>query len=253
MNTILFEQHELDSESRIRLSVGDKRVDHVRNVLRAVPGDRLSAGIVDGELGVAELENDSSDGMVFAFTPSAIDPSVGESAGAVPVAVLLGSVRPIVLRRLLRDLTSFGVDEILVARTELSERSYYHAKLWEAARLRAVLIEGAAQGGRTRLPRIGRYDSLPQALGNAERSRREDEVRIVLSFGSPSLPDAVTERSCARVMLAVGPERGFIERETALLGEHGFVAVGVPGGTLRTESAAIAGVAVARSVIRAND
>ncbi len=253
MNTILFEQHELDSESRIRLSVGDKRVDHVRNVLRAVPGDRLSAGIVDGELGVAEIVDDSSGGMVFGFTPSAIDASVRESAGGVPIAVLLGSVRPIVLRRLLRDLTSFGVDEVLVARTELSERSYFRAKLWEAARLRAVLIEGAAQGNRTRLPRIRRDDSLCETLAHLDRSRTEAEVRIVLNSGSPPLPDAVTKRSCGRVILAVGPERGFIEREIALLNEHGFVAVGVPGGTLRTESAAIAGVAVARSVIRAND
>jgi len=54
-------------------------------------------------------------------------------------------------------------------------------------------------------------------------------------------------------VLAVGPERGFVEREIAMLLEHGFTAAGVPGGTLRTESAAIAAVAVARSVIRAID
>ena len=253
MNTILFERHELDSESRLRLRPGDKRLEHIRNVLRAGAGDRLHAGVVDGVRGALEIEADSPDGMLFRFLPSEIGRSGAQAAGGVPISVLLGSVRPIVLKRLLRDLTSFGVDEILVARTELSERSYFGAKVWAGTRLREALIEGAAQGGHTRLPRVGRYDSLQESLRSRVRHHGEEEARIVLTSGSPPLPEAVAGSCFPRVLLAVGPERGFIDREMAMLTDFGFVPVGLPGGTLRTESAAIAGVAAVRSVIRATD
>jgi 16S rRNA (uracil1498-N3)-methyltransferase len=48
----------------------------------------------------------------------------------------------------------------------------------------------------------------------------------------------------ARIMLIVGPEGGFSEREVAAAVEAGAVAVSLGARTLRTETAAIAGCAI---------
>jgi len=73
-----------------------------------------------------------------------------------------------------------------------------------------------------------------------------DASRMVLDAGgAPPLSVAAS----APIVLAVGPEGGFEPRELDQLRDAGFASVSLGHSVLRFETAAIAGVAVARAML----
>lgn len=250
MNLLLLEPGERE------LPASDPRARHLRKILRAGPGDRLRAGEVDGSLGVAHVLSAGGGSYHLSFEPT-------ESARPLaPVELLLGHPRPIVLRRLLRDLASIGPASIVVTPTDLGEQSYYASNMWDDAR--TPLVEGAAQGGTTRLPKLVRAPSLESALGALAAPHTH---RFVLHAESapddpgspPPLLTGLLDRSArgdlpatarpatpapvdppgTRVAVAVGSERGWTPDELARLRAAGFVECTLGGAILRTETAAL--------------
>ena len=210
----------------------DPRTRHIRRVLRLGPGDRLRAGELGGAIGVACVVSDTALGITLEFEPLAA------AAPAAPVELLLGHPRPIVLRRMLRDLAAIGPQRIIVTHTDLGERSYQDANLWDDTR--TPMIEGASQGGTTLLPELIRESALETALGRLFSS---PGGRLVLhDTGEHATPLfealAVLSGGQAPVALAVGSERGWTERELGVLGQAGFRPCSLGSRTLRTETAA---------------
>ncbi|MFW6368396.1 MAG: RsmE family RNA methyltransferase [Spirochaetota bacterium] len=172
-------------------------------------------------------------------------------SGPADIHVILGSVRPIQLKRLLRDLTAFSVKSVTVARAMLSEASYFHASMWEPERLRGLLVEGAMQGGHTRLPELSRVSSVAEAI--AVYDDRPDMLRVYLDDAGRPAGALRARRGGEPTVIAVGPERGFTQAEKETLDTCAFEPVGIPGGILRAETAAIAGVAAIRSCVPGNE
>lgn len=256
MNILLLEDGELE------LPASDRRVRHVRKVLKLGPGDTLRAGIVDGPHGIARIEALDSSRMRVTFSP---DPTSDESSprrsseSGGRLELLLGHPRPIVLRRMLRDLCTIGVDRIVVVPTALGEKSYYRARMWRD--IRPYLLEGAEQAGFTRLPEVLRAPSLRDGLGLLHDRNGSNCLRAVLHTGietplaslfrgiTPRADDSASARPAPAqvVTLAIGSERGWTELELDELRHHGFVPGGLGERTLRTETAALVACWLARS------
>jgi 16S rRNA (uracil1498-N3)-methyltransferase len=64
------------------------------------------------------------------------------------------------------------------------------------------------------------------------------EARLLPALGAPGLPDA-------RIAVVIGPQAGFSEGEVALARDGGLAVCDLGPAILRTETAAIAAVAVA--------
>jgi len=215
------------------LTRNDPRVKHVRNVLKLGAGDTLRAGIIDGPTGTASIEQIDRSGMQVRFTPDAAIPQSPPARFPASVDLLLGHPRPIVLRRMLRDLCTIGVRHLIVAPTELGERSYLGATMWRD--IRPLLVEGAAQSGHTRLMRVTRCEFLEEALSQCAA----DQLKIVLHpEQGQSLAQALESTPVTGVTLAVGSERGWTARELDVLAGAGFARAGMGDRTLRTETAA---------------
>ncbi|MBU8913247.1 MAG: RsmE family RNA methyltransferase [Spirochaetales bacterium] len=231
MNILLLEPNEVD------LAASDVRVGHVRKVLKLGVGGRLRAGIVNGVPGTAVIESLDERHMRVRFEPderSAL-PGRPDAASPVPVDLLLGHPRPIVLRRLLRDLSTIGIRRLIVTPTELGERSYLGATMWRD--IRPLLIEGAAQAGVTRLMEVARCDSLAGGIRSAAGA---DQLRVVLHpTAERNLGAALDDGLAGNLLLAVGSERGWTGKELEMLTEAGFEVAGMGGRTLRTETAAV--------------
>ena len=255
MNVVLLSSQEQTGT----LPTRDGRARHIRRVLKAGPGDRVRAGIVGGPLGSMRLLTVDSGGIGYQFDPEPVPENAARGAGGellgvpapAPVDLLLGHPRPIVLRRMLRDLTTLGVRRILVTHTELGERSYYESNIWDS--VESHLREGASQAGSTYLPEVVPVRSLSEAIvaaGAQARGRRtpaEPVTRVVLHppyrTGDAVIP--LTEIALgAAVTVAIGAERGWTEAEVALLCDAGFQPAHVGTRTLRTETAAVAAIAV---------
>jgi 16S rRNA U1498 N3-methylase RsmE len=204
MNLLLLEEHEL----RSALAPDDYRTRHVREVLKAAPGDRIAVGIVRGPKGSARIRSlDTASGLRLddfrlgsaaptgEFSAPAADPAAGDPNNEpYPLTILLGHVRPIVLKRILKDLTTIGVDRILVFPGELGEKSYLQSTMWRDGTVRRQLIAGAEQAGVTSLPTVERFYSLARALESlaAESARgsaeRAGDLRVMLTQRGRPVP-----------------------------------------------------------------
>jgi RsmE family RNA methyltransferase len=77
-------------------------------------------------------------------------------------------------------------------------------------------------------------------------------LRLVAHPGAPaSIARVVAKDASSRVLLALGPEGGWTGFELDLLASHGFAAVGSGSRTLRSDTAAIALLAILHESLRA--
>ncbi len=172
---------------------------------------------------------------------------VSEPPPSAPLTVVIGHPRPIVLKRVIRDLASLAIESIVVFRADLSEASYLRSSLWDTPR--QFLIDGAMQGGTTRLPCLDRCASLEEAMSGLTRGAKclrlelERYAGPTRSYRLASLPSDLQ-----RAALFVGPERGFSDRERGLLADVDVVTLGPV--VLRTEAAVIAGATALADRIR---
>jgi 16S rRNA U1498 N3-methylase RsmE len=199
------------------------------------------------------------------------DPAALVGAEApLPLTLVLGQPRPPVMQRLLKDLGALGLARILVVASDLSEKSYMQSRLWQGhpapsgptagaesadavtaaadGAWRRQLIAGAQQGGHCFLPAVERFYSIKKALEAADHPQSQ---RLVLDL----VPDSVDLLGfCAGLagragtagaadqpglVLAIGPERGWSERERGLFRVAGYGAFGLGRRILRTETACI--------------
>ncbi|MDR0643379.1 MAG: RsmE family RNA methyltransferase [Treponema sp.] len=250
MNIILFEPIEIGKP----LPKRDERAVHLLKVLHKNTGDSFDAGVVGGDLGSGLIEAVRLDGIVFSLDVKESPPP------RLPVCVSVGFPRPIQLKRLLRDLSNFGVEAIDLVGTDMGEKSYRDTKLLTDGGARAALVEGAAQARDTRLPLLSVYatlddwlverpwdrarDTLVSASGR-DRSLRISPILIaadnVRSEGSFGLLNTMGHP----VVIAVGSERGWSDRERDELESAGFLRLSMGSRALRTETACIAAVVLA--------
>jgi len=110
------------------------------------------------------------------------------------------------------------------------------------SRLKGRMVSALTQSRGGWLPEIHPSAPVPRAIAAAP-----DGVRILLDGDAPEplLSVALT----APVVLAVGPEGGFDPKEREAMVEAGFKAASLVGGTLRFETAGIAGLALARAML----
>ena len=260
MNLLVLEPREVG----IPLPRSDRRVEHTRKILKKGIGDTLAAGLCGGPdapcpLGTARVESWDGKRMVFSFSPEQEAPPLR------PIRLVLGFPRPIQVARILKDLTSLGVSRILMAPTDLGEKSYKESTIFKEQDFLHPLLEGAEQAGNPRLPVAEALPSLSAAL-NALGSCRLGESRWALDpyraeglFGSLLSAMGVgssvyggsemAARAPGAFTLAVGSERGWTERELDTLGAADFRFASLGDRILRTETACTAAVSLSLAAL----
>ncbi len=247
MNLILFTEEELNltpraptTPSRVILARRDERALHLRKVLRKEAGSSFDAGLLGGKLGTGTIVSIGEDGALSVDLKLTEEPPQRP-----PLRLAIGFPRPIQLRRLLRDLSSLGVRAIDLVGTELGEKSYRDTKLLYDGGAKAALMEGAVQARDTVLPVLSAYDTLggyllgaPWSGGGAPLALlAPDNIRPTGAF--VALPSLSIEGE-RELVIAVGSERGWSDRERELLERRGFARVAMGSRALRTETAAVA-------------
>jgi RsmE family RNA methyltransferase len=236
MNLILFEEYELGKSLPRR----DERTVHLLKVLHKKPGDSFEAGILGGGRGTGRIERTGLDGSLF------VSLHIEEGAPPrLPLRVAAGFVRPIQVRRLLRDLSNLGVGAIDLVGTDLGEKSYQDTKLMKDGGARAALIEGAMQSRDTTIPSLAVFPSLDAWLDERPWEARGTGPRtapLLVAADNLRPEGAMARISPTRrpVALAVGSERGWSDRERDALEAAGFTRLSLGERALRTETACLA-------------
>lgn len=132
--------------------------------------------------------------------------------------------------------TELGVASIMPVECERSEKGLLRAAEKRLERWRRIVRESSEQSRRARLPEILPALPLGAALGEATGARFMLDEQGGRPLWEAGEADAV--------WLAVGPEGGWTGGERSLLLQEGWKAASLGGGILRTETAAMAAIAV---------
>jgi RsmE family RNA methyltransferase len=233
MNLILCEAGEIDAGGVATLA--GARAVHVRQVLRAEPGDTVRVGVIDGPTGHGEIITIDDETIVLRC-------HLGPEVAAAPaVDLLLALPRPKVLRRLWAQFAALGVGRIMLSNAARVERNYFDTHVLDEAFYRPLLIEGLQQAGDTRVPRVSIHRQFRPLVEDVLGPAPAGERRLVAHPGSGTSVSILTsQRPPDRVLLAIGPEGGWNAFELDLLTRHGFEAISLGPRILRTDTACIA-------------
>jgi 16S rRNA (uracil1498-N3)-methyltransferase len=222
----------------------DRRYGHILKILRKKTGDYLAAACSDGTLGQARIESISDEGIALSYKADSEAPELR------PIRIIMGFPRPIQAGRILKDITSLGVASLWFALSDLGEKSYAESTFFGKKEFVDHLIEGAEQSGNPRLPEIRTFwsiDKACQALDETEKRNADIPTRVMF-HPDPEFPTiAGLPALIPPVTLAIGSERGWTERELALLRSEGFISCRLGDRILKTETAAIAAVSIVLS------
>ncbi|KAB2822852.1 MAG: 16S rRNA (uracil(1498)-N(3))-methyltransferase [Candidatus Dadabacteria bacterium] len=131
--------------------------------------------------------------------------------------------------------TELGVHTIVPVVTERSQvRTVEKKKRWER-----IAVEASKQCGRTKPPAIENTLNFDEAI----KHKDDNELAFILHVGSQiSLKDFLKNplQHPTNIIVLIGPEGGFSEKEVLLATEMGFTSLGLGPRTLRTETAGIA-------------
>lgn len=234
MNLLLLDHTEI-ADGHVLLD--DRRAEHLRRVLKVEPGRVVSLGVLDGGVGIGEVVD--VDGK-------AVKLRVGELAAPpepfYEIDLVVALPRPQTLHRVLQSAATMGVRRLDLVNAWRVEKSYFSSPVLEPPNLRRHLVLGAEQGMKTRLPELGVHHLLVPFLrdrldGSAPRCRKIAHPEGEMSFAD-ALPLAVDE-----LVVAIGPEGGWIDRELETFASLGFEPVALGPWILRVEAAVVAALA----------
>jgi RsmE family RNA methyltransferase len=246
MNLILVREGELAQGNLVTL--GDERARHILSVLEAGVGATVRIGLLDGQLGVGTVERVEGELVVLRC---AFEGGVPE---APRIDLLLALPRPKVLNRLWSQLAALGVGRIVLVNAAKVERCYFDSHVLSPETYMPRFIEGLRQARDTRLPAV--------AVRRRFRPFVEDELDALFPAGLRLVADPAGDRRIGeffhpggeappRVLLAVGPEGGWVPFEVELLRTRGFEVAGMGARTLRTDTACIGLLSIVAEHLRA--
>ncbi|MBD8009760.1 MULTISPECIES: 16S rRNA (uracil(1498)-N(3))-methyltransferase [Acinetobacter] len=225
MNIVLLDPRQTQSE--IWTISAKRQLEHLQTHLDIQVGDTLKVGIREGKRYLTEI-------VEISETSVQLKPLQEETVPEkLPVTLIVALPRPKVLRRLIMDAVTMGVEKIILLHSYRVDKSYWQTPFLQ--QLDHYLELGLEQAGDTIAPEIALYKRFKPFV--------EDVLPGLISTNCPAfvahpyaeqpMPFAL-QHPCS---IVIGPEGGFIPYEIDLLIKNGCQAVNLGNRILRTETA----------------
>lgn len=230
MNLILLEPADLDSDGSARLT--GRRARHVREVHRAQVGDELTVGQAGGLMGKGKVVCWERDEVVLEVR---LDTPPPAPSG---IELLLAMPRPKILKKVLQAASSLGVKRVVLVNSYRVEKSYFDSPVLSPEDVHEHLVLGLEQARDTALPEVRIEKRFKPFVEDVSDSLWAGAKRLVAHPvpEAPLTPGAAgTERD--KVVVAIGPEGGWIPFEVELLERHGFSRFSLGARILRVDVA----------------
>ncbi|MEB3795796.1 MULTISPECIES: 16S rRNA (uracil(1498)-N(3))-methyltransferase [Acinetobacter] len=224
MNIVLLEPE--DTQSEIWSIHSKRQLQHLREHLDITVGQNLKVGIRNGARYFTEIVSiDEQEVCIRPIREEAVP-------AKLPVHLIVALPRPKVLRRLIMDSVTLGVERISLIHSYRVDKSY-----WQTPFLQQIdnyVTLGLEQAGDTIVPEIQMYkrfkpfveDVLPTLISETS------PAYVAHPYADESMPNGIGY-ACTVI---VGPEGGFIPYEVDLLTKNGCQAVSLGNRILRTET-----------------
>jgi len=271
LNRLMFEPEELPAcGSRVTLSAQDYRSVHIKQVLRlgeiGSQNKAVRIGVVGGAKGRARIVNAVPIGLLKDTAPVILQCELDEleacSSDKEPgIDLLLAAPRPKRTKQLLPVISQLGIRHAMLTNASRVEKSFLKGGiLARPALVRQLLIQGLSQQAEdTRLPEVTVHMQL-KPLVEDEMGAQSSQYSHKLLFhpGYPGVPATPVEQldlpvpvegQQGSVLVAIGPEGGWVDFELELFLEAGFKCVSMGPRILRTDVATVAAVMLVKAAI----
>jgi RsmE family RNA methyltransferase len=224
MNIVLLDPRQ--TESKIWAISAKRQLEHLKQHINVQVGDTLKVGIREGQRYLTEVVEATE--QVVKLKPIQIEP-VPEK---LPVTLIVAMPRPKVLRRLIMDSVTLGVEKIILLHSYRVDKSYWQTPFLQ--QLDQYITLGLEQAGDTIAPKIEIYkrfkpfveDVLPGLI------TMDCPAYVAHPYADLKMPFAI-DHPCT---IVIGPEGGFIPYEVDLLIKNGCQAVSLGNRIIRTET-----------------
>jgi len=230
MNMILLSSNELSPDGRGAVLTG-RRHEHILTILKSSAGDKLWVGIKDGKLGQAAVKSIDELKVDLEDISLTLDPPQPSN-----VTLVLALPRPLVIKRILRSVTSLGVKKIFLIGSNRVEKSYWKSPVLQDECIKEQLILGLEQAKDTVMPEV--------FLRPLFKTFIEDELGLVSGGSKIFLAHPGKKNVPAgyegQVTLIIGPEGGFVPYEVDMFSEKGARTISSGERILKVETAVTA-------------
>ncbi|MCU4377264.1 16S rRNA (uracil(1498)-N(3))-methyltransferase [Acinetobacter haemolyticus] len=226
MNMVLLESHQTASADQWLIE-NPRQLKHLQQHLQLSVGDTLKIGVRNEQRYLTEVLYVSEQRIIV--KPIRVE-AIPEK---LPVHLILALPRPKVLRRMVMDAVTLGVERISLIHSYRVDKSYWQTPFLQ--QLDDYVMLGLEQAGDPIAPEIQLYkrfkpfveDILPCFITT------EAAAYVAHPYAEAVMPHAIQHR-CSVI---VGPEGGFIPYEIELMQKNGCQAVCLGNRILRTETA----------------
>lgn len=228
VNLLLLQPEEVSTEGTARLT--GRRLTHARDVLKVKAGQKIRVGVRGGSMGRGEVQSLDAESMILEVELA--DPPPPRAN----VSLILAIPRPKQLKRIIPAIASLGVDRVVLINAARVEKSYFDSKVLDRAFIDELIDLGLEQACDTIAPIIEVRERLKPFI--------EDELSTWAPERSQRLvPHPYADRSLSpvaavqHVVLAIGPDGGWVPFEIELFKANGFEPVSIGARILRGEVA----------------
>ena len=225
MNIVLLEAEQTQSE--FWKIDNPRQIQHLSQHVQLNAGDTLKVGIRNDERYLTEVISVSEQQI-------RIRPIQLEAIPAkLPVHLILALPRPKVLRRIIMDAVTLGVQRISLIHSYRVDKSYWQSPFLQ--QLDDYVTLGLEQAGDTISPEIQMYKRFKPFVEDVLPTFISDQkpAYVAHPYAEQQMPHAIQHSCC----LIVGPEGGFIPFEVDLFKKNGCQARRLGNRILRTETA----------------
>ncbi len=229
-----------------RVVIKGEQAHHLVSVLRKKPGDRIVLFNGEGTECAARIVRIGRDLVAASVEKKEVHRPTGQPTVGLYVAVPKGRRFDLIVEKA----TELGADSITPLVTARSVVKLGDSNIsTKLDRWQRICVAAAKQCRRSTLPRI----NAPMDFSTAARDLPESVFPILAwSFGeSPAIYDILGEVVPAHreIRIYIGPEGGFTADEVEMAGRAGMRLASLGENILRTETAAIASLAVVGSFL----
>ena len=225
MNIVLLEAEQTQSE--FWKIDNPRQIQHLSQHVQLNAGDTLKVGIRNGQRYLTEVVTISEQHIL-------LRPIQLEAVPAkLPVHLILALPRPKVLRRMVMDAVTLGVQRISLIHSYRVDKSYWQSPFLQ--HLDDYVTLGLEQAGDTIEPEIQLYKRFKPFVEDVLPTFISDQkpAYVAHPYAEQQMPHAIQHSCC----LIVGPEGGFIPYEVDLFKKNGCQARRLGNRILRTETA----------------
>ncbi len=224
MNIVLLDPRQ--TEQALWTITAKRQIEHLKQHVDIQVGDSLKVGIREGKRYLTEILEISEQKIVLKPLQEQVVPD------KLPVTLIVAMPRPKVLRRLIVDSVTLGVDKIILIHSYRVDKSYWQSPFLQ--QLDQYITLGLEQAGDTIAPKIEIYKRFKPFVEDVLPTLIHENYPAFVAhpYVENPMPSSI-EHSCN---IVIGPEGGFIPYEIDLLIKNGCQAFHLGNRIIRTET-----------------